>query len=113
MTLDIDILSPEYVRAERIKLALSERTLAPKAFHPVEIAVSYAATMPEGVTPPLLLTVQAPSTSGYVERVYRDFAPERILFKPLEGGRHLVLLRELHHNLWLGRLTIDVDGDRL
>ena len=37
--------------------------------------------------------------------------PSTITFVPKEGGRHLIRLAEAAHNLWWGRLELDVAGD--
>lgn len=109
----IEELSPETVGEDLITLTLDPLTLSPRAFSPVIVDVDYSRTLPDGVVLPLELVIQAPSASGYVRRVIRRLAPADITFTPREGGTHLVMLREMYHQRWMGRLRVPVAGDPL
>lgn len=109
----IEELAPETIGEDLITLTLNQLTLAPRAFSPVIVDVDYARTLPDGVVLPLELVIQAPSPSGYIRRIIRRLAPADITFTPREGGTHLVMLRELWHNRWLGKLRVPVAGDPL
>jgi hypothetical protein len=107
----VDDLAPAYMGEDRIRLTLV--TLAPQAFSEVEVEVDYAKTLPEFVTKPLELIVRSPSPENFFYRVFARTVPRTITFIAREGGRHLVLVRESAHNLWHGKLVVDVAGDRL
>jgi hypothetical protein len=109
----IDELSPSYIGEDRFGLALNENSQTPAAFSSITIDVDYSGAEPEGVVLPLELIVQAPSASGFVRRFYTRTAPSSVIFRPAEGGLHLVMLREVGHNRWWGRLRVQVDGDQL
>jgi len=106
-----DDLAPDYLGEDRIDLSLS--TDAPRAFEPIDIEVDYSRTFPEYVVLPLELIVRAPSSANFYRRHFTKIAPSVLSFVAKEGGKHLVLLRETAHNHWLGRLEIDVAGERL
>lgn len=110
----LDELCPSYVGEDRITLALSEDTLNPRAFSAVDVTIDYDdADADGGVVLPLEVTVTAPSPSGFVKHTYRSNRPTLYTFKPREGGKHLVRVREIGHNRWFGALVIDVAGDKL
>lgn len=112
----IDEISPEYVGAASIKLALATNDV-PRAFNAVDITVAIHsnATIARkvGLSPPLEMTVTAPSASGFVRHVFYNTVPSSFTFTPREGGQHLVRLREVGHNRWHGELVVDVKGERL
>ena len=107
----VEEICPDTIGEDRFVLTLSSATPTPKAFGVVEILVDYAQAAPEGVVLPLELLVQAPSSSGFVRRYYRRTAPSSVTFVPKEGGPHLVVLREVGHNRWVGKLRVSVAGD--
>lgn len=113
MTGFLDEISPDYIGAERIGLSLASATAAPKAFAGVEVLVDYSGCLPDGVVPPLLFSVLAPTRDNYEERIIRRHAPGSLLFVPREGGRHTVRIGELFHHRWFGTLDVDVQGDPL
>lgn len=109
----LEEISPRYIREKRLDLTLDQSVTAPSAFNPILVNVSYARTLPDGVMLPLVLEVQGPSPQSYQRREYTTVRPDGIIFTPREGGVHLVVLREVAHNRFWGRLRIDVAGELL
>ncbi len=62
---------------------------------------------------PLRYTVTGPDNRYVVNRILRRALPSDLLFIPQQGGLHRVVLRELAHNQWWGRLDVDVVGDSI
>lgn len=112
MTAIVELIEPSYVGEDRIRLTLDDTSETVKAFDSVLINVDYAATLPEGVVPPLVMTVAAPTQGNFQERIFRR-VPKTLTFRPREGGEHLVTLRECWHNRWVGILLVQVLGDRI
>lgn len=106
----IDEISPAYVGDDRISLTLDPSS-TPRSLVPIQVNVSYAAAEPEGIELPLELLISGDNT--HVRSVFRQAAPTSVVFVPEGAGPHLVLLRELAHNRYVGRLVIDVAGDAL
>lgn len=110
----IDELSPREYGEDRIVLSLSLPTIKPRVFVPVVIEVDASACDPEGLVLPIELIVAGPSGKATERRqVFRTRLPSEITFTPVEGGSILVLLRELFHNRWWGKLVLPVVGDPL
>jgi hypothetical protein len=106
----IDDLAPRTIREKKLDLQLDPSSEA-RAFSPVLVLVSYDRTLPAGVMLPLVFEVQGPSASSYQRREYTKHAPGTIIFRPREGGRHLITLREAAHNRWWGSLAVNVVGE--
>jgi hypothetical protein len=109
---NLDEISPRYLGEDRITLALAVDQ-EPMAGRPVSVTVDYAKAAPAGVELPLELVIQGSAPESYQRRVFRHLAPAALTFRPREGGPHAVILRELGHNRWWGRVRIDVAGERL
>lgn len=109
----IDELAPRTCREKKLDLQLDPNADAAKAFTPLLVLVSYARALPEGVMLPLIFEVQGPSASSYQRRDFTRFAPSTIIFRPREGGRHLLILREAAHYRWWGSLAVNVAGEPL
>jgi hypothetical protein len=107
----IDEISPVYVGEKRIILALAEDSLSPRAFSPINITANYDACDPEGIVPPLELTIVAPSEVDFRRVRFNRTAPSTISFQPREGGRHIVRIGEVGHNRWFGFIEITVAGE--
>lgn len=107
----IDELSPAYVGEKRITLSLAEDSLLPRAFTPINLDVNYDACDPEGIVPPLELTIVVPTEQDFRRVIFNRSAPSTISFQPREGGRHVVRLGEVGHNRWFGYIEIDVAGE--
>ncbi len=107
----LDELSPLFVGAAAIKLTLNDPNVALKAFDIVKIDVDFTATEPEQTTLPLELLVVAPTPENFRRTIFRRVTPTEIFFKPVEGGTHTVVLREVGHNNWRGAIEVDVQGD--
>lgn len=108
----IDEICPPYVGEDRIVVTI-DPDANPRAFSPFVVKIDYSACDPEGVVPPIEVFLRAPSDANCERRIHRSSRPETAEFKPREGGLHLVLVRELHHNRWWGRLRVMVAGERL
>ncbi len=110
----VDEISPPEYGEDRIVLALNAQTTSPRVLQPFLVDVDYSAADPEGVKLPLEFSVIAPSgaqTSLLTE--FRQVIPSQLVFRPLEGGEHLVRLAERFHNKWFGFLLVQVLGDEL
>jgi len=109
----LDEISPLYVAARAFNLELADPNATIKAFDVVEINIDYADAQPEGAKLPLELLVVAPTPENFRRTVFRRVIPSSIFFKPVEGGAHTVVLREVGHNAWRGSLVVDIEGDPL
>lgn len=109
----IDEISPRTVREKKLDLQLDPSSSNPTAFTPVIVLVSYARTLPQGVMLPLIFEVQGPSATSYQRRDFLRWAPSTIIWRPREGGRHLVILREAAHYRWWSSLAVNVAGETL
>lgn len=108
----IDEISPRHYGEDRLRLTLTDPDQVLRAFLPVLVTVDYSPALPEGVVLPLEFTVTAPSEVNSTRMVFRRFPPNELAFTPREGGVHLVRVAELWHNLYWGKLEIEIDGDR-
>lgn len=113
----IDLLSPDYVGEEKIKILLrNEATL--RAFLPITVDFDYTDVEINGLIPPLEFIVQptfglgGPS-SGYLYKKFTRSAPSEFTFDVPSAGIYLIVLREAWHNRYWGRLEITVAGDPL
>lgn len=107
----VDELCPMYVGAEVIALSLADALATPTARSYVEIAVDYSDAEPSGVNLPLELLIVGPSEQCFERRMFRRALPGQFSFLPPEAGKYQLLLREVGHNRWLGKLYVDVQGD--
>lgn len=108
-----DEVSPSYLREDRIDLTLDASNADPAAFQSLLINVSYTRALPQGVMLPLILEVIGPSSTSYQRREFTRSAPNTLIITPREGGAHRVILREVAHNRWFGRLSLQVAGELL
>jgi len=109
----IEEICPEYIGEERIALSVDPSS-APRAFQSVLIAIDYSLCDPEGgAVLPLEMLVQGPSPSSFRRLVFSRTKPAEIVITPREGGRHLVVLREMAHNRFHGKVAFDVAGEQL
>ena len=109
----LDEISPRYLREQRLTLTLDASSVRPVAFASVLINVSYSRATPGGVVMPLVLEIRGPSESSSVRRIYSRAAPASIVWRPVEGGVHLITLREAAHNRWWGKLRVEVAGESI
>lgn len=109
----LDEISPRYLREQRLTLTLDASSVRPVAFGSVLIQVSYSRATPGGVVMPLILEIEGPSAGSAVRRVYSRAAPASIVWRPVEGGVHMVTLREAAHNRWWGKLRVEVAGESI
>src|SRR3954469_2636970 len=110
--MNIDELSPATIGEDKISLTIDPSTDPPTALKAVQVNVDYSAADPFGVELPLNMIVQGPTAESYIERTFRRFVPNTLSFVPLAAGEYLVVLREVAHNRWVGRLRFTVVGDR-
>jgi hypothetical protein len=109
----IEEICPEYIGEERITLSL-DPSISPRAFQSLLLEIDYSLCDPEGgAVLPLELLVQGPSPSSFRRRVITRSRPAEIVVTPREGGRHLVVLREMAHNRFHGKIAFDVAGETL
>lgn len=107
----IDSIAPAYIGEDLIRLQLNESTRKPRVGQPVIVQVDYSASFAHGgVSLPVERIIQGPLASDRKTHIYRRFRPSILTFVPTIPGEHLVLLRELHHNLFVGMLTLQVAG---
>jgi len=132
MSASMDELSPDYMGEDRLVLLPQLRLVPAGALNPdgtinkniktIDIyrahqnhywKVVYTQCDPEGVVLPLEMIVRGPSQSSYKRKVYSTHAPNVLHYKPTEGGVHLIMLREVAHNRWWGRINVNVTGPSL
>lgn len=116
MSETLDRVSPAFVGEDRITIHVEEESyLAGSlvALRPITLTFNYSEAEPEGLILPLEIQVQPKfgDGTGYICRVYRRTFPTSFTFKPPLAGGYLILIRELFHNQWQGRTTLDVQGD--
>ena len=110
----VDEISPTFYAEDRIRLTLNPNTPEPRAFQALQVDVDYSQADGFGrIALPLELIISPPTKANFRRDIIRKVLPTTIVLKPTEGGQHLVLLREIGHNLFVGRLTLDVAGDPL
>lgn len=109
----VDEISPRYYGSDVLRLTLSTPNQVLRAFHPIIISIDYSSALPDGIALPLDFTVTAPTAVNSTRFVYRRFPPRELAFTPREGGSHLIRLAEMWHNLYWGRLVLEIEGDRL
>ena len=109
----VDEISPTYVGEDRIVLTLSDPDTKILANVPFQVDVNYAAADPEGIILPLELVLHGPNAGDKQRVLFERAAPSSVLLVPRVRGRHTILLKELFHNRWQGRLTVNVEGEDL
>jgi len=114
-TTTIDKISPFDLGEDKFDLELnsSSQTLAGL---PVWIDIGYTQVPQSGLVFPLELIVQPAFgdggvEGGYIREKYTRTAPSSYMFIPPSAGRYLIVLKELFHNRWQGRLVVTVSGD--
>ena len=109
----VDEISPPYVGEDKLVLALADPQASILANVPFQVDVDYSAAEPNGLELPMVLILQAPDGSETVNRKFSRSFPSSLLLKATMRGQHFILLRELYHNRWQGRLIVDVEGEDL
>lgn len=107
---NLDDISPRYIG--EAKFTLTAATDRPRAGAPVIVDIDYGSDA-RGIELPLECVVQGTADGSYWRQMFDLFAPPSVAFTPIEGGPHVVMVRELGHNRWWGRLEIDVAGELL
>lgn len=107
----IDEISPPYVGEDKLVLTLEDPQLTLLANLPFQVNVDYSATEPEGLQLPLELILQGPKAGQQTRRLFTRSLPSSLLLTPRVRGTHFILLKELFHNRWQGRLTVEVEGE--
>lgn len=108
--MNIDQFSPATIGEEKFVLSVGANSLL-QVFGIVQIDVDYTQAFPEGPVLPLEFVIQGQAPNSYISRIFRKAPPRSITFTPIASGEHLVLLREVAHNRWIGKLRIQVTGD--
>lgn len=111
-----DLVSPAFVGDDRIVLEVDQNSFLAGNLaveRPITVQFDYSAADPEGVELPMILEIQPEFGDGdaYRRIVFTRFVPPSFTFKVLGAGKYLILLKERFHNLWQGRLSIEVTGD--
>jgi len=113
----IDLLSPENVGEEKIRVLLRNPTTL-VAYQPITIDFDYSEVEINGLIPPFEFIVQPTfglggPESGYLYKKFTRNAPTEFTFDVPFAGTYLIVLREAWHNRYWGRLEITVTGDSL
>ncbi len=104
-------ICPGFVGESWIKLLLADPLAKLVPLEPIELAVDFSRCDAEGgVVLPLELIVTGPVAVEY--RVLLLAVPLTVVFTPRDPGVHVVLLREMAHNRWVGTLRVTVEGAR-
>jgi len=108
----VDDVSPAYYGEDRIAVTLDKDSQT-QALKPVQVMFDYSAAEPQGVVIPLELIFQPAfgKGDGFIRRIFRNQKPTTAVFTPQGEGDWLVLIREIGHNRWQGRLVITIEGD--
>ena len=109
--MNIDELSPATIGEDKFVLTLDPISDPPRVGYAVQVNVDYTGTGANGASPPILFGVQGRTAKSFVERIFRRRLPRQITFIPVASGEHVILVQELRHNRWQGRLHITVVGD--
>ncbi len=108
-----DAIAPSYVKERRISLQLDPSASEPTANTSLVVLVNYSDALPEGISLPLVMEVQGPSSASYQRRGFLRSAPLSLVVTPREGGLYTVILREAAHNRWWGSVSFTARGDQL
>lgn len=107
---NLDEISARYVGEEKFTLTVGVER--PVAGAPVVVDIDYGSDA-RGIELPLEFIARGTADESYVRQTFGKFVPPSVVFTPIEGGRHTVMVRELGHNRWWGKLEIDVAGELL
>jgi hypothetical protein len=113
----IDIISPVTIGSDKITLTVDDGSLPLQTFKPITVNIDYTPAGTDGINVPLELVIQPESGdggagNGYFRDVYYRAAPDTITFTPSKANKYFILLKEMFHNRWQGRLIVDVAGDK-
>ena len=108
----IDRVAPSYEGEDMISLSIRPGSLT-RVNHPCTINIDQSPAGENGISLPVLAIVQPRFGDGseYKEIEYDTFLPESFSFIPRKAGSYLVLIKEIYHNRWQGRLTVEIAGD--
>lgn len=112
-TARLDRICPHYVGSGKITVQLDTATTPPYAYSATTINIDYSSTGENWVSLPIEIII-APSSAdsdGYIRKKFTDAPPESFTWRPTRPGSHLVIVRELFHNQYQGKLEINVEGD--
>jgi hypothetical protein len=89
---------------------------SPRANQAFSVGFDYSKAGKYGVVLPLEIIVQpcfGPGGvgSGYRRVVFRRIVPDSYMLKLPSAGLYLIVLREMFHNQWFGRLEVEAAGD--
>jgi hypothetical protein len=116
-----DMLSPDYSELEKI-VVTKDITGDVFVFNPITINFDYSACETatdagEGVIVPMELILQpnfgdGGAGGGYINKIFRRNAPSSFTFTVPGAGFYLIVIKEIFHNRWWGRLRFEVQGDQ-
>ncbi len=109
---NIDEISPNYVGEDKITLSLHDPQSQLLANVPFQIDINYDGASGAGIMLPLELIV---NDSGGKEsrKTFTRTKPSSLLLKLSTRGPHSILLKELYHNRWQGRIIVTLQGEDL
>jgi hypothetical protein len=119
VTTAIDEISPDYVGEELIVITRQDAEATPRAFNAIVLDIDYSgADIYGGICNPIELMISGPSADSFErdninhERttISQRTPPPSVSFRPTEGGRFDITIREVGHNHFWGHLTVDVEG---
>ena len=113
----IDKLSPVYIGEDRFGLTLDPISDPPLVGRQITVNVDYSDAGDDGVELPLEFIVQpgfdgGGPGNGYKRVWFSRVAPSTLTFVAPAAGQFLLLLKEVYHNRWQGRLIVTVQGDK-
>lgn len=110
----LNTISPANIGSDMIDVSVDPSSEPLMVGKVITLNFGYTRTKPHGVVKPLKLQLQPAfgDGSGYFEVVFDLFTPQSYAFKVASAGQYLVIIRETGHNLWQGRILLDVIGDQ-
>jgi hypothetical protein len=117
MTATLDSLSPYYIGADKIAVSLDQSSIL-RTFQPITLNFDYSQTGINGIILPIEVVVQPAfypggPAAGFKSKLFKKSRPESFTFTPPSAGQYLVLIRELFHNKWQGRIVLNISGDNI
>ena len=116
----LEMLSPDFDELEKVT-STQDVTGDVFAFDPVTVNLDYskcetANDAGEGVVVPIEVIIQPTfgdggEAGGYRNKIFRREAPSSFTFSVSAAGQYLIVVKEIFHNQWWGRLLINIQGD--
>lgn len=107
-----DICTDDVAR-RLIAISLADPTTPIAAHQPVTFLLETDAG-DAGLVGPFEVTLSSGfSPPSFQRRIYRERLPSTLTFYPREGGPHLLRVREIYHQQYVGTLKFVAQGERL